>query len=129
MLSIFSLSSCFDEYNEGYDLVGRVASIPVFTISTGTASPGNNVTADFRYFSEHELVTELRLIQTIDGVVSVADSKQVTGHNLRDSYEDSFIYTVPTTASTGTNITLQIEVVTANDLSNRGNISRTVRVE
>lgn len=124
---LISLTSCFDEYDEGYDLVGRVASIPVFTVSATTAPVGGTVTADFRYYSEHEPVTELRLIQRISGQSTVADSKPISGHDVRNSYEDSFIYTIPQVA-VGTVITLQIEVVTANGLANRGILSRNVTV-
>jgi len=124
---LVSLTSCFEEYDEGYDLVGRVASIPVFTVSANTAPVGGTVTANFRYYSEHEPVTELRLIQRINGQYTVADSKEVTGHDVRNSYEDSFVYTVPQ-ADVGVVITLQIEVVTANGLTNRGMLSRNVTV-
>ena len=127
MLLMVSLTSCFEEYDEGYDLVGRVASIPAFTISATTAAVGAPVTANFRYYSEHEPVTELRLIQTIGGQSSVAASKPVSGHNTADSYVDSFTYTVPQ-AAIGTVIQLQIEVVTANGLTNRGALSRNLTV-
>ncbi|WP_143961721.1 hypothetical protein [Litoribacter populi] len=128
MLVMVGLTSCFDEYDEGYDLLGRVASIPVFTVSSTTAAPGADVTANFRYFSEHEPVTGLRLIEIISGNETVAASKDITGHNVRDSYEDSFTYTVPASLDPGTAITLWIEVETANGLTNRGSINRVVTV-
>jgi phosphoribulokinase len=129
MLVMVGLTSCFEEYDEGYDLIGRVATVPVFTISSSSAAPGATVTANFRYYSEHEPVTALRLIETINGEERVANSKEVTGHNLADSYEDSLTYEVPQVEA-GTSIRLQVEVETANGLSNRNipTLNRTITV-
>jgi len=116
ILLLLSLMGCFSETDEGYDLVGRVATIPVLTLSQTSASPGVAVSVNFRYYSEHEPVTELRLIQIVNGERSTVTTKQISNHNLRDSYQDSFSYTVPTISAT--TVTLRVEVVTANDLAN-----------
>ncbi|WP_114752208.1 hypothetical protein [Pleomorphovibrio marinus] len=119
-LIFIALSGCFETYEEGYDLVGRVATIPVFTLSQSAAQPGTSITANYRYYSEHEPVTGLRLVQILNGESSEVDSRSVSGHNLRDSYEGSFTYNVPQLAE-GTVITLRLEVITANELSNGRN--------
>jgi hypothetical protein len=119
------LSSCFETYDEGYDLVGRVATIPVFNLSQSTAEPGTSITATYRYYSEHEEVTGLRLIQVLGDQSTEVESRSVSGHNIRDSYEGSFTYNVPEVEG-GTVITLRLEVVTANELSNGRNANLTV---
>jgi hypothetical protein len=123
-LLLLAFTGCFNEYDEGYDLVGRVATIPVLTISQASAAPGVAVQVNFRYYSEHEPVSELRLIQVVNGVRSTVSTKAISGHNLRDSYEDSFSYTVP--AISPTTVILRVEVVTANSLSNGRQANLTV---
>ncbi len=117
ILMLLGLSSCFETYDEGYDLVGRVATIPVFSLSQSSASPGASITATYRYYSEHEVVTGLRLVQIVGGQSTEVETRSVSGHNIRDSYEGTFSYSVPELAD-GTVVTLRLEVITANDLSN-----------
>ncbi|WP_158858259.1 hypothetical protein [Lunatibacter salilacus] len=115
-LLLIGFTGCFNEYDEGYDLIGRVATIPVLTLSQTEAVPGAAVAVTFRYYSEHEPVTELRLIQVVNGERTTVSTKAISGHNLRDSYQDSFTYTVP--ALSPVTVTLRVEVVTANSLAN-----------
>lgn len=126
-LLFLGLTGCFSEYDEGYDLVGRVATIPVLTLSQTSAAPGAAVSVNFRYYSEHEPVSELRLIQVVNGERTTVSSKAISGHNLRDSYVDSFSYTVPTINPT--TVTLRVEVVTANSLANGRQANLTVVAE
>jgi hypothetical protein len=126
ILMLLGLSSCFETYDEGYDLVGRVATIPVFNLSQSTATPGTSITATYRYYSEHEAVTGLRLLQLVEGQSSELETRSVSGHNLRDSYEGTFSYMVPDLADS-TVVTLRLEVITENDLSNSRQTNLLVR--
>ncbi|MFC4873328.1 hypothetical protein [Negadavirga shengliensis] len=117
MALLSGLTSCFEVYDEGYDLIGRVATIPVFTLSQNSVAPGGEVTANYRYYSEHEAVTELRLIQIIGEEATTVSTRQVTDHNLLNSYEGSFDYTAPE-VDQSTVVTLRFEVQTANSLVN-----------
>ncbi len=125
VLMLLGMSSCFETYDEGYDLVGRVATIPVFNLSQSTSEPGTTITATYRYYSEHEAVIELRLVQVLGGQSSEVESRSVSGHNLRDSYEGTFSYAVPELTD-GTVVTLRLEVITANELSNSRQANLTV---
>lgn len=124
LLILLGFTACFNEYDEGYDLVGRVATIPVLTLSQSSAAPGAAVAVNFRYYSEHEPLSELRLIQIVNGERTTVSTKSITAHNLRDSYQDSFSYTVP--ALSPTTVTLRVEVVTANSLANGRQANLTV---
>lgn len=124
LILMVSLSSCFDEYDEGYDLVGRVATIPVMTLSPTSAQVGATVNVNFRYYSENEDVIQLKLIQISGGQTSEVATKNVTGHNRLNSYNDSFVYTVPQLDPGA--ITLRVEVITSNNLSNGRNVTFTV---
>lgn len=124
LLILLGFTGCFNEYDEGYDLVGRVATIPVLTLSQTSAAPGAAVMVNFRYYSEHEPVSELRLIQIVNGERTTVSTKSISAHNLRDSYQDSFSYTVP--ALSPTTVTLRVEVVTANLLANGRQANLTV---
>jgi hypothetical protein len=121
---LLSLSSCFEEYDEGYDLVGRVATIPVLTLSPSSAQVGATVNVNFRYYSEHEDVIQLRLIQIAGGQSTEVATKAISGHNRLNSYIDTFVYTVPQ-LNPGA-ISLRVEVVTANNLSFGRNVNFTV---
>jgi hypothetical protein len=124
LLIVLGLTGCFSEYDEGYDLVGRVATIPVLTLSQNSAAPGATVAVNFRYYSEHEPVSELRLVQIVNGNRTTVSTKPISNHNLRDSYQDSFSYTVP--SINPTTVTLRVEVVTANSLANGRQANLTV---
>ncbi|MCL6260995.1 hypothetical protein M3O96_17960 [Aquiflexum sp. TKW24L] len=121
---LISLSSCFEEYNEGYDLVGRVATIPVMTLSPTSGRVGATVNVNFRYFSENEDVIQLKLIQIAAGQATEIATKAISGHNRQNSYNDTFAYTVPA-LSPGA-ITLRVEVMTSNNLSNGRNVNFTI---
>lgn len=124
IIILFSFSSCFDEYDEGYDLVGRVATIPVMTLTPTSAQVGATVNVNFRYYSENEDVIQLKLIQIVGGQSSEVATKSVSGHNRMNSYNETFAYTVPQ-LNPGA-ITLRVEVVTSNNLSNGRNVNFTV---
>ncbi|EIM78347.1 hypothetical protein A3SI_03610 [Nitritalea halalkaliphila LW7] len=115
VLIAFSLSSCFQEYDEGYELVGRVATISVFTLNPTSAPAGANGTATVRYFSEHELVTAYRLIQSVGGQRTEVVNVPVQNHNVEDSYQETLNFTVPNVAA-GTTVTYIMQVETANGL-------------
>jgi hypothetical protein len=113
------LSACFDEYDEGYDIVGAVATIPTLTLSKSNPVAGEQLTLTFRYYSENIKVNELRLTETIGvgGTAAVVQTKTITDFDVKNSYQDSFAYTVPSVAI-GTRIVLTVEVKTANELLN-----------
>jgi hypothetical protein len=122
VLMVF-LTSCFEERDDDFKIVGAVATIPVLTLSkSGTSNipvvAGEQITVSFRYYSEHVVVNELRLTETIGtGTATVVQTKTVSGFDTKNSYNDSFVYTVPALAS-GTTIRLGVEVQTENSLVN-----------
>jgi hypothetical protein len=123
LVIVTSLTSCFEERDDDYTIVGAVATIPVLTLSkSGTSNipvvAGEQITVSFRYYSEHVVVNELRLTETIGtGTATVVQTKTVSGFDTKNSYNDSFVYTVPALAS-GTTIRLGVEVQTENSLVN-----------
>lgn len=127
MVFLLIFTSCFEVYDEGYDLLGRVATIPVFTLSQNIVEEGEVVTVNYRYYSEHVAVTELRLIQVIGDEATPVSTRQVTDHNFLNSYEGSFEYTAPQ-VGVSTVVILRFEVETANNLVNYKEASLTVRV-
>jgi hypothetical protein len=124
VLIMISMSACFNKFDEGYDVVGPVATIPVFTISATQPTVGQNITVNFRYYSENIEVKQLRLIQTIAGTATTVSTKDISGFNKANSYEDSFNFIVPD-RPLNTVINLKVEVITNNNLSNSraGNIT------
>ncbi|GAB2785067.1 hypothetical protein GCM10027275_31790 [Rhabdobacter roseus] len=126
MALLVSLSACFNEYDEGYEILGPVATIPVLTFSQAQPTAGSQITVNFRYYSENIEVKELRLVQTLSNATTTVSTKPVSGFNRDNSYEDSFTYTVPS-VSAGTVINLGVEVVTTNDLTNARRANITVR--
>ncbi len=120
-----SLTSCFEEKDDDYVVIGAVASIPVFTISKNNPVAGEQVTVNIRYYSENVPVKEIRLTETIGaGTAAIVTTKTISDFDTEDSYLDSFPYVVPATAA-GTAIRLTIEIQTTNDLVNSkfGNIT------
>lgn len=118
-----ALTACFEERDEGYEFVGFVATIPMLSIAGDAPRlPGNNVTVNFRYYAENIDVVALRLLDSNEGTVA---SREVSGHNREDSYEDAFEYTIPSDAELGSSIVLTLEVETSNNLVN----SRTVTLQ
>jgi hypothetical protein len=126
LLAMFLLSSCFKEKDPIYEVVGPVATIPVFTLSATTVDPGQAITLKIRYYSENIAVSQLRLNQIRSGTSQNVSTVNVTNFNTDNSYEETFSYTVPQDAA-GSTITLQVEVETANGLVNRRSGNITVR--
>jgi hypothetical protein len=125
-LLVLSTTSCFKPNEEGiYDILGPVATIPVFTITPATPAPGQNATLRIRYYSENVPVKQLRFNAIIAGNKTNVSTKEISGFNTANSYEETFTYTVPQGTALGTVITLEVEVVATNDLVNsrRGNIT------
>jgi hypothetical protein len=124
---LLTATSCFDERDEGYEMVGPVATIPVFTLSKTNPVAGETITVSFRYYSENVQVKQLRLTQTIGAnAATVVASKDITNFNTENSYEDSFTYTAPAVAA-GTVVRLNVEIETINGLANRRGANITVQ--
>jgi hypothetical protein len=118
LVIVTSLTSCFEERDDDYKIVGAVATIPVLTVSKATPVVGEQITVNIRYYSEHVPVTEIRLIETIGtGTATVVQTKTISGFDTKNSYVDSFTYTVPT-VPLNTVIRLTVEVQTENQLTN-----------
>ncbi len=121
------LTSCFEEKDDDYTIVGAVASIPVFTPSKSEPVAGEQITVSVRYYSEKAQVTEIRYTEKIGtGTATVLETKSITGFDVKNSYNDSFTYTVPAVA-VGTKIVLAAEVETVNELMNSKSATITVK--
>jgi hypothetical protein len=119
-------SSCLEDKEEMYDILGAVATIPVFTSTNNRPTAGSTVTLSVRYYSPNAAVKELQLYEKI----ATADrtqvtTKAVTGFNTENSYVDTFNYTVPANA-TGRSIVLEVVAVTVNDLTNSRTLTLTI---
>ena len=121
------MSGCLEEKESLYDVVGPVATIPVFTAPKTTLTVNETVTLSVRYYSPHAAVKELRLNETIGtGPKRTVSSKPVTDFDTRNSYVDTFTYTVPDGTPAATKITLEVEAVTENDLAGNRTLTLTV---
>ncbi|HEX8531304.1 MAG TPA: hypothetical protein VF646_14835, partial [Cytophagales bacterium] len=90
------VSGCLEEKDPLYDVVGPVATIPVFTASKTAPKAGETVTLSVRYYSPNAAVKELRLNETLGaGAKRTVVSKPVTDFDTRNSYVDAFTYAVP----------------------------------
>jgi hypothetical protein len=120
LLLSFGLSSCLKEKDPLFDVVGPVATFPVFSASKLNPAVGETITLNVRYYSPLVEVRELRLNETIGtGAKRQVTSKPITGFNTDNSYADTFSYTVPAVQAGAANrrITLEVEAIGANDLS------------
>jgi hypothetical protein len=127
LVIMIGLTSCFEEKDDDYTIVGAVASIPVFTPSKSEPVAGEQITVNVRYYSEKAQVTEIRFTEKIGaGTATVLQTKSITGFDVKNSYTDSFTYTVPAVA-VGTKIVLAAEVETVNDLMNSKSATITVK--
>ena len=118
LIVMMTLTSCFEERDDDYKIVGAVASIPSLTLSKTNPVVGEQITISFRYYSERVPVNEIRLTETIGtGTASVVQTKSITGFDVKNSYNDSFTYAVPS-VTVGTKIILAVEVQTENELKN-----------
>jgi enoyl-[acyl-carrier-protein] reductase (NADH) len=121
------VSGCLDDEEPLYDVVGPVATIPVFTSSKTAPTAGETVNLSMRYYSPNAAVKELRLNETIGtGPKRTVASKEVTDFDTRNSYVDTFAYTVPDGTPATTRIVLEVEAVTENDLSGARTLTLTV---
>ena len=121
------LSACMEDEEPLYDVVGPVATIPVFTSSKTTPTAGETVNLSIRYYSPNVAVKELRLNETIGtGVKRTLMSKSITDFDTRNSYVDAFPYTVPAGTPGTTKVVLEIEAVTNNDLVGNRTLTLTV---
>lgn len=113
-----SLTSCFEEEERLYNILGGVATIPVFTLSKTNPTAGETITVTIRYYSEHADVTNLRLKNRIGaGDLTVVQTVPVTNFDRKNSYVHTFNYQVPAVAA-GTVIRIEAEVETTGNLTN-----------
>lgn len=121
LLAIFfliSFTSCFDEYDEEYDIIGAVATIPIFVVAETDPAPGETVTINLRYYSENVAVRQIRIVEVVGtSAEKVVITKDITDHKLEDSYEEAFFYNVPAVTPPA-DVTLKVEIETVNDLVN-----------
>lgn len=121
------VSGCLEDEEPLYDIVGPVASIPVFTTSKTTPKADETVNLSVRYYSPNAAVKELRLNETVGtGAKRTLVSKPVTDFDTRNSYVDTFTYSVPAGTPATTRIVLEVEAVTENDLSGTRTLTLTV---
>lgn len=121
------VSGCLKDEDPLYDVVGPVATIPVFTSSKTAPTAGEAVNLSVRYYSPNAAVKELRLNETVGtGPKRMLVSKPVTDFDTRNSYVDTFTYSVPDGTPATTRIVLEVEAVTENDLSGTRTLTLTV---
>ena len=127
ILSAVVLSACLEENDPNYDIIGAVGTISQINVSDENPAVGETITVDILYFSENVAVKELRLNAAVgNGNKATVTTKSISDFNTDNSYTDSFSYAVPA-GSSGQNILLEVEIVTANDLVN--NKTETVTVQ
>jgi hypothetical protein len=133
---VVSLSSCFDEDNDEYSVVGPVATVPVFSIPnplvTNTTNyrvaSGENLRVAIRYYSEHVKVTQYRVIEDLQNgtPTTVLYTVDVTDFDTRNTYVDTLDYTVPV-FPVDKLFKLTIEIETENDLVNKKDLLMQVK--
>ncbi len=123
----FGISGCLEEKEGLYNVVGPVATIPVFTASRTAPTAGETINLSVRYYSPNVAVKELRLNETLGTAQKRAiTSKAVSEFNTQNSYVDTFSYTVPVGTPRNTRIVLELEAVTTNDLVGNRTLTLTV---
>ncbi len=121
------MSGCLEDEEPLYDVVGPVATIPVFTVSKATPTAGETVNLSIRYYSPNVAVKELRLNETVGtGPKRTLVTKPVADFNTQNSYVDAFTYTVPAGTAAAAKIVLEVEAVTENDLAVSRNLTLTI---
>lgn len=121
------VSGCLEDEEPLYDVVGPVATIPVFTSSKAAPTAGETVNLSIRYYSPNVAVKELRLSETLGtGPKRTLISMPVTDFNTENSYVDTFTYIVPDGTAANTKIVLEVEAVTENDLVGSRTLTLTV---
>jgi hypothetical protein len=114
------LSSCIlEDVEPEYKVVGSVATVTNITPSKLIPAAGEAITVKALYYSEHEPVVELRFYANVGGGgLQLLETRAVSNHNVNDSYEVSFNYTVPADAATDTVIIFRVEAETSSGFSN-----------
>lgn len=126
LLLTTALSSCLEDKEDLYDVVGPVATIPVFTASKAQPAVGETITLSLRYYSPNVAVKELQLNETIGtGTKTLVTSKAIEGFDTQNSYVDTFSYTVPANASKST-IVLEAAAIGTNDLAGTRTLTLTI---
>lgn len=126
LLPAVSLTSCLEDKEDLYDIVGPVATIPAFTASKTAPAAGETIELTVRFYSPNVAVKELLLNETVaTGAKQQINSKPVTGFDTNNSYVETFSYTVPATAA-GSKIVLEVAAVTTNDLTNTRTLTLTI---
>jgi hypothetical protein len=121
------VSGCLEDEEPLYDVVGPVATIPVFTSSKTAPIANETVNLSVRYYSPNAAVKELRLNETVGtGQKRTVTSKPITDFDTRNSYVDTFAYTIPAGTPSTTKIVLEVEAVTENDLVGNRTLTLTV---
>lgn len=130
------LSSCFDDDNDEYTVVGAVATIPIFSIPNPIVpntpnyrvAAGENLKVAIRYYSEHVKVVQYRVIEDFQNGSSTTTlyTKDVADFDIRNSYIDTLRYTVPAFPVDKV-FKLTIEVETENDLVNKKDLPMQVK--
>ena len=121
LLMGFASSCILEDVEPEYEVVGAVGTISVLTASSTNPQEGQNVTFSVTIYSEHENATELRMNRITDGNATNINTKSFSTWNKEDSYVETFQYEVPT-ATAGTAITIQFELITESGFSATRNI-------
>lgn len=126
LVAISGLTSCLEDKEELYDVVGPVATIPAFTASKAAPVAGETIELTVRFYSPNVAVKELILHETVatDAKQQIT-SKAISGFDTNNSYVEKFSYTVPATAA-GKKIVLEAAAVTTNDLTNTRTLTLTI---
>ena len=126
---LVSLTSCFDEKEDEYAIIGAVGSAVIITTVkdavTGVEKPlvnppvpGDKIFVNVRYYSENVAVKQVKLSVAVGtGATTELWTLPVTNFDTNNSYENKIEYTVPV-APSKTTITFTAEVLTVNELTN-----------
>ena len=126
---IIGLTSCFDEKEDEYTIVGAVGSAVIITTVkdplTGfekalvdPPTPGDKIFVYVRYYSENIAVKQVKLSVVVGtGAATELWTIPVTDFDTNNSYENKIEYVVPV-APSKTAITFTAEVLTVNELTN-----------
>lgn len=128
LVMIIGLTSCFDEKEEDYTIIGAVGSAVIInTIKDAAgnekplvdpAAPGDKIFVKVRYYSENIAVKQVKLSVAVGtGAATELWTLPVTDFDTNNSYENKIEYIVPV-APSKTAITFTAEVLTINELTN-----------
>jgi hypothetical protein len=128
LVMIMGLTSCFDEKEDEYSIVGAVGSAVIITTIKDVAgnekplvdppAPGDKIFVNVRYYSENITIRQVKFSVAVGtGAATELWTIPVTDFDRNNSYEHKIEYTVPTVPSK-TAITFTAEVLTVNELTN-----------